>query len=165
MDVDSIRPASALYRRFRAAVEFAMVPPCQAGIPLDPTVIYKLGARSYDPALGRFTQPDPSGRETNTYAYTAGDPVNHTDPNGLFAWKDVVVGVAGVLAVAGAAAIIAPACAGTAGIGCALAGSVTAGLWGGAAAGGTAAMLGLDPEGYLEAGVGAGLLAPFVPGF
>ncbi|MFF0016723.1 RHS repeat-associated core domain-containing protein [Streptomyces sp. NPDC005374] len=28
----------------------------------------------YDPNLGRFTQPDPSGKESNPYAYAAGDP-------------------------------------------------------------------------------------------
>lgn len=42
-----------------------------------------MGARYYDPQLGRFTQPDPSGKESNPYAYCAGDPVNHMDPSGL----------------------------------------------------------------------------------
>jgi len=37
---------------------------------LDPSGLYKLGARYYDPTAGRFTQPDPSGQETNRYAYT-----------------------------------------------------------------------------------------------
>jgi uncharacterized protein RhaS with RHS repeats len=124
-----------------------------------------MGARYYDPELGRFTQPDPSGKEQNAYSYAAGDPVNSSGPTGTLAWKDVVVGVTGVLATGAAAAVIGVACAGTAGVGCALAGAVTASLWTGAAAGGTAAALGLDPEGYLEAGVGGGLLAPFVPGF
>jgi RHS repeat-associated protein len=32
------------------------------------TGLYHLQARYYDPTLGRFTQPDPSGREANTYA-------------------------------------------------------------------------------------------------
>ncbi|MCQ0025056.1 DUF6531 domain-containing protein [Streptomyces somaliensis DSM 40738] len=54
-----------------------------AGAYLDPTGLYKMGARYYDPALGRFTQPDPSGQETNPYRYAEGDPVNHTDPTGL----------------------------------------------------------------------------------
>jgi RHS repeat-associated protein len=48
--------------------------------------------RHYDPRLGRFTQPDPSGAPTasqtpsqalNLYTYCAGDPVNYTDPLGL----------------------------------------------------------------------------------
>ncbi|MGW0672754.1 RHS repeat-associated core domain-containing protein [Streptomyces sp. NPDC002746] len=42
-----------------------------------------MGARSYDTDLGRFTQTDPSGQETNFYLYANGDPVNHTYPGGL----------------------------------------------------------------------------------
>ncbi|MEV1045791.1 RHS repeat-associated core domain-containing protein [Streptomyces sp. NPDC049916] len=53
------------------------------GTYLDPSGLYKMGARYYDPQLGRFTQPDPSGKESNPYAYCAGDPVNHMDPSGL----------------------------------------------------------------------------------
>src|SRR5205085_6209579 len=34
---------------------------------LDPSGLYKTGARYYDPKLGRFTQPDPSGKESNPY--------------------------------------------------------------------------------------------------
>ncbi|MFC8402743.1 RHS repeat-associated core domain-containing protein [Streptomyces griseoincarnatus] len=54
-----------------------------AGAYLDPTGLYKMGHRYYDPTLGRFTQPDPSGQETNPYLYAAGDPINHVDPSGL----------------------------------------------------------------------------------
>ncbi|MFD9327851.1 RHS repeat-associated core domain-containing protein [Streptomyces sp. NPDC060065] len=36
-----------------------------AGAYADQTGLYKMGARYYDPTLGRFTQPDPSGQETN----------------------------------------------------------------------------------------------------
>ncbi|RAJ32822.1 RHS repeat-associated protein [Kitasatospora sp. SolWspMP-SS2h] len=71
------------YGTARTTTETVAQPWRYTGAYLDPTGLYKMGARSYDPALGRFTQPDPSGRETNPYAYTAGDPVNHTDPNGL----------------------------------------------------------------------------------
>ncbi|MFE2267494.1 RHS repeat-associated core domain-containing protein [Streptomyces griseosporeus] len=53
------------------------------GAYLDPTGLYKMGARYYGPSLGRFTQPDPSGQETNPYLYAAGDPVNNVDPEGL----------------------------------------------------------------------------------
>lgn len=49
----------------------------------DPTGLYETGARYYDPTLGRFTQPDLSGQETNTYLYAAGDPINRSDPSGL----------------------------------------------------------------------------------
>ena len=43
----------------------------------------KFGARYYNPARGRFTQPDPSGRETNRYAYVGCNPINATDVTGL----------------------------------------------------------------------------------
>ncbi|WP_079194841.1 RHS repeat-associated core domain-containing protein [Streptomyces sp. CB02400] len=59
-----------------------------AGAYLDPTGLYKMGHRYYDPALGRFTQPDPSGQEENPYLYAAGDPVNRVDPTGLL-WDDI----------------------------------------------------------------------------
>ncbi|MBY8881601.1 RHS repeat-associated core domain-containing protein [Actinacidiphila acidipaludis] len=59
------------------------------GAYLDPSGLYNLGARSYDPTLGRFTQPDPSGKEANPYAYTAGDPINYTDPKGTFSLSDL----------------------------------------------------------------------------
>ena len=46
-----------------------------------------LNARYYDPALGRFIQPDwwevtEPGVGTNRYAYSFNDPVNLSDPNG-----------------------------------------------------------------------------------
>jgi uncharacterized protein RhaS with RHS repeats len=48
-----------------------------------------MGARYYDPNTARFTQPDPSGQETNPYLYAAGDPINLTDPSGLAFWDAV----------------------------------------------------------------------------
>ncbi|MEU3964615.1 RHS repeat-associated core domain-containing protein [Streptomyces buecherae] len=59
-----------------------------AGTYKDPTGLYKMGARYYDPHTARFTQPDPSGQETNRYLYATADPINHTDPQGLFAWGE-----------------------------------------------------------------------------
>ena len=50
------------------------------------TGLYHLQARYYDPTLGRFTQPDPSGQEANTYLYTSADPINLSDPSGLWPW-------------------------------------------------------------------------------
>ena len=44
----------------------------------------KLGARYYNPTTGRFTQPDPSGQEPNTYNYASCNPTNNTDPTGRF---------------------------------------------------------------------------------
>lgn len=60
------------------------------GTYLDPTGLYKMGARYYDPTLGRFTQTDPSGQETNPYTAFGNDPINHTDPNGTYSFlKDL----------------------------------------------------------------------------
>jgi RHS repeat-associated protein len=47
------------------------------------TGLYKMGARYYQPELGRWTQRDPSGADANAYAYVAGNPVNFVDPSGL----------------------------------------------------------------------------------
>jgi RHS repeat-associated protein len=58
-----------------------------AGGHQDPTGMYHLGARYYDPNIGRFTQPDPSGQEKNPYLYAEGDPVNRIDPNGLLSFE------------------------------------------------------------------------------
>jgi len=44
----------------------------------------KFGARYYDPSVGRWTQQDPSGMDSNLYAYVGGDPVNFVDPSGYF---------------------------------------------------------------------------------
>ena len=44
-------------------------------------------ARFYDPDLGRFLNPDPSGTQDgmNRYAFVHGDPLNNSDPSGLSA--------------------------------------------------------------------------------
>ncbi len=55
-----------------------------------------MGARYYQPELGRWTQPDPSGQEANAYLYVGGNPVNFVDPSGLAFFQDA-------LTVAGAA--------------------------------------------------------------
>ncbi|UQA37836.1 RHS repeat protein [Streptomyces sp. HNA39] len=54
----------------------------------DPTGLYHFAARYYDPNIGRFTTPDPSGLEKNPYLYAAGDPVNTIDPTGLYSVDD-----------------------------------------------------------------------------
>jgi len=45
--------------------------------------LYKLGARYYDATTGRFTQMDPSGQESQPYAYAGCNPINSKDPSGL----------------------------------------------------------------------------------
>ncbi|WP_374196487.1 RHS repeat-associated core domain-containing protein [Streptomyces sp. b94] len=63
------------------------------------------------PTLGRFTQPDPSGQETNPYLYAAGDSINNTDPTGLASageWTIGVLGVVGGVATVAAAVATGP---------------------------------------------------------
>jgi RHS repeat-associated protein len=52
------------------------------------TGLYEIGARYYQPELGRWTQRDPSGQEANAYLYVGGDPVNFTDPSGLSVFSE-----------------------------------------------------------------------------
>ncbi|MFD0067395.1 RHS repeat-associated core domain-containing protein [Streptomyces sp. NPDC056690] len=52
-----------------------------------------LGARAYDPALGRFLSPDalltPYDPESlSAYSYSGNDPVNYSDPSGLMTQAD-----------------------------------------------------------------------------
>lgn len=48
----------------------------------DATGLIKFGTRYYNPAWGRFTQQDPTGQESNAYAYVGCNPVNAVDPSG-----------------------------------------------------------------------------------
>jgi RHS repeat-associated protein len=54
----------------------------------DSTQLSLLGARMYDPALGRFLSPDPLTQPYNpqnlsAYSYTDNNPINYIDPSGL----------------------------------------------------------------------------------
>jgi len=51
------------------------------------TGLYYYRARYYDPMEGRFVSRDPisfSGGDVNLYGYTGNNPINRTDPDGLF---------------------------------------------------------------------------------
>jgi RHS repeat-associated protein len=55
--------------------------------------LYKIGARYYDPATGRWTQQDTiehlgDPARGNRYLYAGGDPINRTDPTGFAFWDD-----------------------------------------------------------------------------
>ncbi|MFG2497440.1 RHS repeat-associated core domain-containing protein [Streptomyces sp. NPDC048441] len=79
----------------------------------DPTGLYHLKARFYDPNVGRFTQPDPSGLETNPYLYASGDPTNRIDPAGLFDFGNFMGGLGSAVVAVGSGIVTvstAPAC-------------------------------------------------------
>ncbi|MGW7399425.1 RHS repeat-associated core domain-containing protein, partial [Streptomyces cyaneofuscatus] len=65
----------------------------------DPTGLYHFAARYYDPNIGRFTTPDPSGQEENPYLYAEGDPVNRIDPTGLLSLDGIgnALGIGGIV--------------------------------------------------------------------
>ncbi len=54
----------------------------------------KLGIRYYDPTLGRFTQPDPTGQDPH-YTYARNNPILYIDPSGALSLGDVGAFVAG----------------------------------------------------------------------
>ena len=51
---------------------------------MDPSGLYYMGARYYDPLAGHFLSPDPLGHAASADLYSAfnGDPINHFDPDG-----------------------------------------------------------------------------------
>lgn len=60
-----------------------------------------LGARYYDPTIGRFSQYDPTGQEGSPYAYAQGNPIALVDPDGTAAFLAPLALLA-VRAIAGA---------------------------------------------------------------
>lgn len=52
-----------------------------------PLNLYYYKARIYSPALGRFLQTDPIGQkdDLNLYAYVGNNPINYSDPTGMYA--------------------------------------------------------------------------------
>ncbi|MET7392053.1 RHS repeat-associated core domain-containing protein [Dactylosporangium sp. NPDC005572] len=59
----------------------------------DPTGLVHLGAREYDPKIGRFISVDPildlsDPQQLHGYAYSENNPINRSDPGGLKSnWK------------------------------------------------------------------------------
>jgi RHS repeat-associated protein len=90
----------------------------------------KLGRRWYNTATGRFTQQDSltflgDTKNGNRYAYAACNPVNYTDPTGLFPWCSMTYLMWGQIAAL--ALTFAPVSAGTS---LAIGVGVAVGLWG-----------------------------------
>jgi RHS repeat-associated protein len=51
------------------------------------TGLVRFGVRDYDATIGRWLSKDPIGfqaGDSNLYAYVGNDPINSTDPTGLF---------------------------------------------------------------------------------
>ncbi|WP_181043311.1 RHS repeat-associated core domain-containing protein [Actinokineospora auranticolor] len=112
--------------------------------------------RYYTPTLGRFTNPDPTGQERNSYAYAGSDPINNSDPTGAYSWADFGQGVGGWGGAAIGAAIAGAACVGTGGAAC-LIGGVTVSV----VTGGTGAVIGGDSgkvrDAFISGAVGGAL--------
>jgi len=73
----------------------------EARQPLGP--LFLMGARTYDPLVGRFLSPDPVVQLVNQYAYTLGNPIHYQDRDGA-EWSTrtgLTVGL-GAVAVIGA---------------------------------------------------------------
>jgi RHS repeat-associated protein len=106
---------TATYEPFGATRATTKVDPAAPANPLafngqylDPTNLYHLRARQYDPTLGRFISPDPAppavaDPSTSTYLYAFGRPGVLVDPSGLFpSWKSVKL-VASFVPIVGSA--------------------------------------------------------------
>ncbi len=107
-------------RKPRRAISMCERETHQATRPVRPEIAYEvtLGARDYDPEVGRWTSKDPilfGGGQSNLYVYAGNDPVNLTDPEGevvplvlggaLLIGGEVSVGAAAAWVAGGAVAL------------------------------------------------------------
>jgi RHS repeat-associated protein len=58
------------------------------GLQAPGTSLIHFGARWYNPALGQWTQQDPSGQDPG-YVYAGDSPVNYADPTGQDLWSTI----------------------------------------------------------------------------
>jgi RHS repeat-associated protein len=101
----------------------------KAGIYDRGTGLVKFGLRWYDVVTGAWTQQDTLDApldpgNANRYGFAGGDPVNNSDPSGLFSGSQVVGAGAGIAAGVAVGTVI---CGVTAGVGCG-AGALLAGF-------------------------------------
>lgn len=63
------------------------------------TGLYKMGARYYDPSVGRWTQLDPvfgvltNPQSLNRFLYVSNDPIRSSDRSGYFCWTYFIAGL------------------------------------------------------------------------
>jgi RHS repeat-associated protein len=98
--IGTVMFAAATYKPFGIAVSVTYTNPLEkmsyAGEMKDPTGLFYLFARYYEPELGRFISLDPelgslSNPQTlNRYVYCANSPLIHTDPTGR--WLNILIG-------------------------------------------------------------------------
>jgi len=65
------------------------------GVMAEPSGLYYMRARYYDPSVGRFISEDPigfAGGDVNLSAYVGGNPLNRIDPSGLWG-EDIHSGI------------------------------------------------------------------------
>lgn len=145
---------------------------------VDDMGVIHMNGRIYDPKLGRFLQADPlidgvaSTQGFNRYSYLGNNPLNATDPTGLFklSFKNIlkiVVAVVLVVVTYGAAMSYLMT---TAAFGCSAAGAMTAAALSGAAAGfvgGTAmaAMNGANFKDSVKTGLKGAVTGAITAGF
>ncbi|MFI6986570.1 RHS repeat-associated core domain-containing protein [Embleya sp. NPDC050154] len=76
------------------------------GKPMDTTGLTHVGAREYDPSLGRFISVDPlmdltDNQQMHGYTYAGNNPATVSDPSGLFGIGQAIFGIGQAIGAAG----------------------------------------------------------------